>query len=115
MKSMEIRATIKELNNLSCLSGSIVSVIKSGSTSGFTIIVKSGNIVYYHSMWLSNYMLFDDIYKEIELQFKLAHIKMSDKFKKLLSKMEATPFYLDWGELKTTTNKYFGENEIRVA
>ena len=98
MTRSEIMATIKEVNNLSLLPGANVKIVKCGSTAKFKIVVNLYNKVYYTDIWLSNYDLFDDIYKELNSYFELCDISPSSKIVKLIEKIKDNPFYMDWNK-----------------
>ena len=99
MTRSEIMATIKEINNLSLLPGANVKIIKCGSTAKFKIVVNLYNKIYYTDVWLSNYDLFDEIFKELELCFKLYNITPSLRIYKLIEKIKDNPFYMDWNKI----------------
>ena len=98
MTRSEIMATIKEINNLSLLPGANIKIIKCGSTAKFNLVVNLYNKMYYAAVWLSNYDLFDEIFKELELCFKLYNIIPSLKISKLIDKIKDNPFYMDWNK-----------------
>ena len=95
----EIMATIKEVNNLSLLPGAIVKIRKCGSTAKFDLVVKIDNKVYYTDVWLSNYDLFDDVFKELKSYFKEYNIIPSNKIIRLINKIKDNPFYMDWNKI----------------
>ena len=99
MTRSEIMATLSELNNLSLLPGANVKIIKCCSTAKFDLIVKIDNKVYYTDVWLSNYDLFDDVFKELKLYFELYNIIPSNKIIRLINKIEENPFYMDWNKI----------------
>lgn len=99
MTRSEIMATIKEINNLSLLPGAEVKIIKCGSTAKFNLVVNLYNKVYYTDIWLSNYDLFDDVFKELKLYFKEYNIVTSNKINLLIKKIEDNPFYMDWNKI----------------
>ena len=99
MTRSEIMATFTEINNLSLLPGAIVKIVKCGSTAKFNIIVKIGNKTYCNDIWLSNYILFDEIYKELMSCFELYEIIPSSKMRKLIDKIKDNPFYMDWNKI----------------
>ena len=99
MTRSEIMATISELNNFSLLPGAIIKIVKCGSTAKFKLIVKIGNKTYCNDIWLSNYVLFDEIYKELISYFKLYEIIPSSKMRKLIDKIKDNPFYMDWNKI----------------
>ena len=92
-------ATLKEINNLSLLPGAIVKIVKCGSTAKFNLVVKIDNKMYYKDIWLSNYILFDEIYKELISYFELYEIIPSSKMRKLIDKIKDNPFYMDWNKI----------------
>ena len=99
MTRSEIMATLNELNNLSLLPGAIIKIVKCGSTAKFNLIVKIGNKTYCNDIWLSNFVLFDDIYKELKLCFESNNIKPSIRIVKLIEKIKDNPFYMDWDKI----------------
>ena len=99
MTRSEIMATLSELNNLSLLPGANVKIIKCGSTAKFDLIVKIDNKAYYTDVWLSNYDLFDDVFKELKSYFELYNIIPSNKIIRLINKIEENPFYMDWNKI----------------
>lgn len=99
MTRSEIMATIKEINNISLLPGAKIKIIKCGSTAKFKIVVNLYNKVYYNDIWLSNYNLFDEIFKELNSYFKLYNIIPSLKIVKLIEKIKNNPFYMDWNKV----------------
>ena len=99
MSRSEIMATLNELNNLSLLPGAIIKIVKCGSTAKFNLIVKIGNKTYCNDIWLSNFVLFDDIYKELKLCFESNNIKPSIRIVKLIEKIKDNPFYMDWDKI----------------
>ena len=99
MTRSEIMATIKEINNLSMLPGANVKIIKCGSTAKFNLVVVIGDKIYYNDIWLSNFVLFDDIYKELKLCFESNNIKPSIRIVKLIEKIKDNPFYMDWDKI----------------
>ena len=96
----EIMATIKEINNFSMLPGAEIKIIKCGSTAKFNLVVVIGDKIYYNDIWLSNFVLFDDIYKEVKLCFESNNIKPSIRIVKLIEKIKENPFYMDWDKIK---------------
>lgn len=99
MTRSEIMATLSELNNLSLLPGANVKIIKCGSTAKFNLVVNLYNKVYYTDVWLSNYNLFDDVFKELKLCFEQCKIIPSKKISRLINKIEENPFYMDWNKI----------------
>ena len=99
MTRSEIMATFKEVNNLSMLQGAKIKIVKCGSTAKFKIVVNLYNKVYYTDIWLSNYNLFDDVFKELRSYLKLYNIIPSNKIRKLINKIEENPFYMDWNKV----------------
>ena len=99
MTRSEIMATIKEVNNLSLLPGANVKIVKCGSTAKFDLVVKIDNKVYYTDIWLSNYDLFDEVFKELNSCFELCNINPSSKIVKLIEKIKDNPFYMDWNKI----------------
>ena len=99
MTRSEIMATLNELNNLSLLPGAIIKIVKCGSTAKFNLIVKIGNKTYYNYILLSNYVLFNEIYKELISYFELYEIIPSSKIRKLIDKIKDNPFYMDWNKI----------------
>ena len=99
MTRSEIMATLKEVNNLSLLSGAEIKIIKCGSTAKFNLIVKIDNKVYYTDIWLSNHDLFDDVFKELKSYFELYNITPSNKIIRLINKIKDNPFYMDWNKI----------------
>lgn len=95
----EIMATIKEINNLSMLPGAEIKIIKCGSTAKFNLVVKIDNKVYYTDVWLSNYDLFDDVFKELKSYLKEYNIIPSNKLIRLINKIKDNPFYMDWNKI----------------
>lgn len=95
----EIMATLSELNNLSLLPGAMVKIRKCGSTAKFNLVVVIGDKIYYNDIWLSNFVLFDDIYKELKLCFESNNIKLSIRIVKLIEKIKDNPFYMDWNKI----------------
>ena len=99
MTRSEIMATLKEVNNFSLLPGAIVKIRKCGSTAKFDLVVKIDNKVYYTDIWLSNYDLFDEVFKELNSCFELCNINPSSKIVKLIEKIKDNPFYMDWNKI----------------
>ena len=99
MTRSEIMATIKEINNLSLLPGANIKIIKCGSTAKFNLVVNLYNKMYYADIWLSNYDLFDDVFKELMSCFELYEIIPSSKMRKLIDKIKDNPFYMDWNKI----------------
>lgn len=99
MTRSEIMATIKEINNISMLPGAEIKIVKCGSTAKFDLVVKIDNKMYYTDVWLSNYNLFDDIFKELKSYFKEYNIIPSNKISRLINKIEENPFYMDWNKI----------------
>ena len=95
----EIMATINEINNLSLLQGAKIKIIKCGSTAKFDLVVNLYNKVYYTDIWLSNYDLFDELFKELKSYFELYNIIPSNKICKLIDKIKDNPFYMDWNKI----------------
>ena len=98
MTRSEIMATLNEINNLSLLPGAIIKIVKCGSTAKFNLVVKIDNKMYYKDIWLSNYNLFDDIFKELNSCLELNNIKPSIRMVKLIEKIKDNPFYMDWNK-----------------
>ena len=99
MTRSEIMATFNEINNFSLLPGAMVKIRKCGSTAKFDIVVKIDNKVYYTDVWLSNYNLFDDVFKELKLCFEQCKIIPSKKISRLINKIEENPFYMYWDKI----------------
>lgn len=99
MTRSEIMATFNEINNLSLLPGANVKIVKCGSTAKFDLVVNLYNKVYYTDIWLSNYDLFDDVFKELNSCFELCNIIPSSKIVKLIEKIKDNPFYMDWNKI----------------
>lgn len=99
MTRSEIMATIKEVNNLSLLPGAKIKIIKCGSTAKFNLVVVIGDKIYCSDIWLSNFILFDNIYKELKLSFEINNIKPSIRMVKLINKIKDNPFYMDWNKI----------------
>ena len=99
MTRSEIMATLKEINNISLLPEAEMKIVKCGSTAKFNLIAKIGNKTYCNDIWLSNYILFDEIYKELRSYFELYEIVPSSKMMKLIDKIKNNPFYIDWNKI----------------
>ena len=99
MTRSEIMATLNEINNLSLLQGAKIKFVKCGSTAKFKIVVNLYNKVYYTDIWLSNYDLFDEVFKELKLCFEQCKIIPSKKISRLINKIEENPFYMDWDKI----------------
>ena len=95
----EIMATLSEINNLSLLPGAKIKFVKCGSTAKFNLVVVIGDKIYCKDIWLSNFVLFDDIYKELNSCFELCNINPSSKIVKLIEKIKGNPFYMDWNKI----------------